>query len=293
MNTVLAVLLLVLKIIGAVLLFVIALVLLVSLVPFGAQIDYRAGTLTVDAVLGPVRKRFLTRTLGQKKAKPAKTAPPPAPPSAAPGQTAGPAPAARGAAAAAVKEAPPAAPAPQKAKKAKKPKKEPEPAAPAAETASERPGLVDRLLAAVRRDPVLFIERVVTHALFAGGRLLSGVCITGLRVYWPVHTDEAAHTALLFADLLAALNNALVRLREQMTVRAEELWLEPDFTGELGPKRHIAATVTIRPIVLLVLAPRLAWRIWRDEAFAGVLPFTKAPQTEQIEKTAKTETKAS
>lgn len=269
MTAVLAVLLLVLKVIGAILLFVIALVLLVSLLPIGAHIDYRPDRITVDAVLGPVHKRFLTRTLGQKKAKKAAPAPP-APPSAAPGQTAGSAPAAQPTAAAS--QAPPAVTGQQKVKKAKK-----EPA-PAAETTSGRPGLVDRLLAAVRRDPVLFIERVTTHALFAGGRLLRGMRITDLWVYWPVHTDEAAHTALLFADLLAALNNALVRIKEQMTVRAEELWLEPDFTGKLGSRRHIAATVTMRPIVLLVLAPRLAWRIWRDEAFAGVLPFTKVPQ---------------
>lgn len=280
MNTVLAVLLLVLKIIGAVLLFALALVLLVSLLPIGARIDYRAGILTVDAVIGPVRKRFITRTLGEKK--PPKAKAPQQPPSTPPAAAPGPAPAASPAAPAA-QAAPPAAPAQEKPKKVKKPKKEPAPSAPAAEAAPAAPGLVDRLLAAVRRDPVLFIERVTAHALFAGGSLLRGVRITDLWVYWPVHTSEAAHTALLYADLLAALNNALVRWKERMTIRPEDLWLEPDFTGELASKRHIAATVTMRPIVLLVLAPRLAWRVWRDEAFAGVLPFTKAPQTVQAE----------
>ncbi len=271
MNTVLAILLLVLKALGALVLFLLALVLLVSLLPFGARIDWRADLLTVDAVLGPVKKRFLTRTLGAKKTQKAappqsvgaaprggpqeKAAPPPetAPPETPPAPQSAPAPAAKA-------EKQTAAPAPQ--------------AAPPA-----APGFADRLLAAARRDPVLFIQRVTAHALFAGGRLLRGVRVTGLWVYWPVHAAEAAQTALLHASLLAALNNALVRVQEQMTVRPEELWLEPDFTGELAPRRRIACTVTMRPIVLLVLAPRLLWRLWRDTAFAGVFPGTKPPQT--------------
>lgn len=275
MNTVLAILLLALKLLGALVLFVLALALLVSLLPFGARIEYRPDLLTVDAVLGPVKKRFLTRTPGKKKAaappKPAgdaagaaprggpqkKTAPPP--------QTAQPE-AAETTDGAAPRGGPQKAPAPA-------------PAPAPQQTPPAAPGFVDRLLAAARRDPVLFIRRVTAHALFAGGRLLRGVRVTDVWVYWPVHADEAAQTALLHASLLAALNNALVRVREQMTVRSEELWLEPDFTGELAPRRRLACTVTMRPIVLLVLAPRLLWRLWRDTAFAGVFPGTKPPQT--------------
>lgn len=270
MNTVLAILLFVLKLIGALLLFALALVLLVSLLPIGAHIVYRPDTLTVDAVLGPVRRRFMTRRLGgpkTAKAKPAaKQEPPPVP---APEQTAAPtAPA-----------APAAAAKPAAARKSKPKPGKSAPAPAPAEAGPASPGFVDRLLAAARRDPVTFIERVVTHALFAGGSLLHGVRVTDLWVYWTVHTEEAVHTALLYGSLMAALNNALVRLKEQMTVRPEELWLEPDYTGELAPRRHIEASVTMRPIVLLVLAPRLLWRLWCDRAFAGVFPFTKAPET--------------
>lgn len=263
MTAVLSIVLIILKIVGALLLFLIALVLLVCLVPFGAHIDWRAGALTVDAVLGPVRLHLLPR--GQGKTQPQKQAPPS---SAAQPQT--PAPAATTAPPKAQTQTPPSAAQPQP-----KPAPVPEPTAPAE---PQPPGLVDKLLAAARRDPVVFIERVVTHAIFAGGSLLRGVRITGLLVWWPVHAGEASATALLYGSLMAALNNALVRLRQHMTIRPQELWLEPDFTGEQAARSRVECTVTMRPIILVVLAPRLLWRIWRDPAFAGAFPFTKAPE---------------
>lgn len=261
MTAVLSILLLVLKILGALLLFAIALVLLVCLVPFGAHIDWRPGALTVDAVLGPVRLHLLPREQGKTQEK-KQTPPPPAE-----AKPQAPAPAAATAPPKAQTQTPPAA------------QSQPKPApAPAAQAQEQAPGFVDKLLAAARRDPVVFIERVVTHAIFAGGSLLRGVRVTGLWVWWPVHADEASATALLYGSLMAALNNALVRLRQHMTIRPQELWLEPDFTGEQAAKSHVECTVTMRPIILVVLAPRLLWRIWRDPAFAGAFPFTKAPE---------------
>lgn len=133
-------------------------------------------------------------------------------------------------------------------------------------------GRLQVLLDAARRDPLGMLQAVLAHVGFAGGRLLRGVHVRGLDVFWTVTApqQDAAATALLYGRELATLNALLVAARQRMDIRADALWLEPDFTGERRAERSITARVTMRPLVLVVLAPRLLYRIWRDPAFKSI-----------------------
>ncbi len=302
MNIVLAGLLFILKLVGILVLAVLIIVLLVSLLPIGVKLEFKSETLTLDAVIGPIRRRILTRAseeksstaqvteaekeqaqestkeaLGTNKSraqtkeqpeskaeyteKPSGAKTEPTQPKAVTAQTKE----------NAENEVSPAAQQEETEKSEEKEDAE-------QEDEGESSGFGDRLLRAIKRDPVTFFGHVFSHIGFLCGSLLRGIRVTELCVWLPVHAEEASQTALLFGSLMTALNCALTRLKEFMTIKAEELWLEPDFTGKQQDKLHIAFVATIRLNFLVVLLIKLVWRVWRDPVFAGVLPFTKAQE---------------
>lgn len=250
------VLLWVLKFLGILLLVLLALLLVVLVMPVGFWVEYRGGVLRLTALLGPVRLRLWPRP-APRRAKPSPAA---APPQAKP-QEAPPAP-------------PPAAPAPAAAPSPPPGGKAPAPApSPPAETdapagGAPLPAFLQRRLDAVidqaRRDPIALARCLLGHLGWLGRRLLHGVRVTHLAVFWTVHRDEASATAVTYGSVLALLNALLALLRQWMTIRADSLRLEPDFTGEQAGARQVSFRVRTRLCILAVLMLRLARRLWRD-----------------------------
>lgn len=239
MSGALAVLLAVLKLLGGVLLLLLALVLLLLCVRATLAGEYRPDALSASVRYGPVRIALYPRP--QKRQKPAKA-----------GRKAKPA----------AEKRPP-----QKPAKAAKTKK----AAPAQKDGA-RPALAQRFIAALKEDPAGLLGALLGHLAFAGGRLLRGIHVRHLRVYWTVTAEgDAAATAIQYGAQMALLNNLLARARQLMEIEADSLRLEPDFTGEKMPQRGISGEVSFRPIVAVVLLPRLLFRLWRDPAFKTIL----------------------
>lgn len=280
MNTILTVLIMLLKIVGVLLLALLAVLLAALLLPVGARVRYAAGALTVEAGVGPVRVPVWPRPPqkdGKKDAASQKEKKKAAPVKGDKASAAGRQPAAAQAIPAAQPAAehtgagPTAASAPGKVSSAKeKPAKGENAAEPAAPAPNRR---VQALLGHLREDPLGFLEAMLAHAAFTGGRLLRGIHIRHLTVYWTVTAKEqdAAATAIQYGQQIALLNNLLVRAREQMDIRADSLWLQPDFTGELAGRRMLAYEVTLRPMVVVLLALRLLLRLLREPHLKGVL----------------------
>ncbi len=220
----LAVLWAVLKVLGWLLLILLAVLLLLLCIPVRLTAEYRAGQLRAAAGYGPLRFTLYPPPPKAKKTKKTKKA----------GRT-------------------PPKPAPAA------------PAAPQAGTQRAQNARVQSMLAAFRAQPLAMLEALLAHVSFAGSRLLRGVHVRHLRVYWTVNAEQdAAATAVLYGAQIAALNNLLARARQVMDIEADLLRLEPDFTGELAPGRGISGEVFLRPGTAVLLVPRLLWRLCRD-----------------------------
>lgn len=260
------ILLVILKILGAVLLLLLLLLLAALLLPLGLDIRYKAGRWQVQA-----RYAMLHFTLY--------------PPKSAPQQTPSPAPETP-------KESPPAAekpnppsaakaepaqqtPPPQKADKPQPPPKQPPPPVDKAqkkpEPKSQAGGLpfgigarLDAALTLLQRDPVAFVKCAFGHLGRLGRGLAKSLRLCHVTVFWTVTGQDAAATAVTYGALLGALNTAWALLQQSVRVQADSLRLEPDFTGQQRANRCISLQVRSCAAVLLWLALRFARRLYKE-----------------------------
>ena len=234
MSAVLAVVLMVLKIIGMILLALLLLLLLALLLPAGIHFRWsHIGGLRLQLCYGPLHFTLYPRKADEEekkaepkaetkqgntpKTEPTSAAPPkPTPPPAkAPEepQKAEPAPPAE------KEQGKPKAPetSPQPEQAVPKPKAKSAPAsqpgaaaahAPAAETPAAEPqpeedtGLVDRIKAAVRADPVGYVRHLFSVLRASVGPLLLGFRVSKLNVIWTITGETAAETAILYGQTL-------------------------------------------------------------------------------------------
>ena len=252
-----AVVLLILKVIGVVLLVLLALVVLVLLTPMGVAGDWRAGTLSVRLKIGPLSFALWPRAEKPPSAKtggkPAGERPSPAQPAPQP-QAAAPKP-----------------PEPAAQKPAPPPPKAATPTPEKTEQASPLPAFLqkrlDAAIAYARKDPVAFAGTMLGHAGWFTKRLLKGLRVRHLCIWWSITGEDAAETALRFGQMMTLSNNLLTYLRQFVSIKADSLWLEPDFTGQQRSRRAVSGQLTARPGTLLLLAARFGWRLWHEPNF--------------------------
>ena len=249
-----AVVLLILKVIGVVLL---ALVVLVLLTPMGVAGDWCAGTLLVRLKIGPLSFALWPRA---EKPPPAKTGGKPAGERPSPAQ---PAPQPQAAA--------PKPPEPAAQKPVPPPSKAAAPEPEKTEKASPLPAFLqkrlDAAIAYARKDPAAFAGTMLGHAGWFTKRLLKGLRVRHLCIWWSITGEDAAETALRFGQMMTLSNNLLTYLRQFISIEADSLWLEPDFTGQQRSRRAVSGQLTARPGTLLLLAARFGWRLWHDPNF--------------------------
>ena len=246
MSAVLAVVLMVLKIIGMILLAL--LLLLVLLLPAGIHFRWsHIGGLRLQLCYGPLHFTLYPRKADEEEKKaetkqgntpktkptsaaPSKPTPPPAkaelpaqptmekqtePTEAKPAK--------------APEEPQKAEPAPPAEKEQGKPKA---PETPAAEPQPEEDiGLVDRIKAAVRADPVGYVRHLFSVLRASVGPLLRGFRVSKLNVIWTITGETAAETAILYGQTLTTLNTILAIAQDHIKIQADQLWLEADYTG--------------------------------------------------------------
>ena len=314
MSAVLAVVLMVLKIIGMILLELLLLLLLALLLPAGIHFRWsHIGGLRLQLCYGPLHFTLYPRKADEeeKKAEPkAKTkqgntpkteptsaAPPkPTPPPAkAPEepQKAEPAPPAE------KEQGKPKAPetSPQPEQAVPKPKAKSAPAsqpgaaaahAPAAETPAAEPqpeedtGLVDRIKAAVRADPVGYVRHLFSVLRASVGPLLRGFRVSKLNVIWTITGETAAETAILYGQTLTTLNTILAIAQDHIKIQADQLWLEADYTGSAKQQRVVSLKLLLCPLLALVTVVCFVWHARHDpQLLPPKHPKYNTPETEQ------------
>lgn len=302
MSAVLAVVLMVLKIIGMILLALLLLLLLALLLPAGIHFRWsHIGGLRLQLCYGPLHFTLYPRKADEeeKKAEPKVetkqgNTPKTEPTSAAPPKPTPPP-------AKAPEEPPKAEPAPPAEKKQGKPKApetspQPEQAvpkpkaksAPAAETPAAEPqpeedtGLVDRIKAAVRADPVGYVRHLFSVLRASVGPLLRGFRVSKLNVIWTITGETAAETAILYGQTLTALNTILAIAQDHIKIQADQLWLEADYTGSAKQQRVVSLKLLLCPLLALITVVCFVWHARHDpQLLPPKHPKYNTPETEQ------------
>lgn len=302
MSAVLAVVLMVLKIIGMILLALLLLLLLALLLPVGIHFRWsHIGGLRLQLCYGPLHFTLYPRKADEeeKKAEPkAETkqgnTPKTEPTSAAPSKPTPPP----------AKADLPAQPTmekqtePTEAKPAKAPETSPQPeqavpkpkvkSAPAAETPAAEPqpeedtGLVDRIKAAVRADPVGYVRHLFSVLRASVGPLLRGFRVSKLNVIWTITGETAAETAILYGQTLTTLNTILAIAQDHIKIQADQLWLEADYTGSAKQQRVVSLKLLLCPLLALVTVVCFVWHARHDpQLLPPKHPKYNTPETEQ------------
>lgn len=309
MSAVLAVVLMVLKIIGMILLALLLLLLLALLLPAGIHFRWsHIGGLRLQLCYGPLHFTLYPRKADEeeKKAEPkAETkqgnTPKTEPISAAPPKpTPPPAKAELPAQPTMEKQTEPTeakpAKAPEEPQKAPETSPQPEQAvpkpkaksAPAAETPAAEPqpeedtGLVDRIKAAVRADPVGYVRQLFSVLRASVGPLLRGFRVSKLNVIWTITGETAAETAILYGQTLTALNTILAIAQDHIKIQADQLWLEADYTGSAKQQRVVSLKLLLCPLLALVTVVCFVWHARHDpQLLPPKHPKYNTPETEQ------------
>lgn len=309
MSAVLAVVLMVLKIIGMILLALLLLLLLALLLPAGIHFRWsHIGGLRLQLCYGPLHFTLYPRKADEeeKKAEPkAETkqgnTPKTEPTSAAPPKpTPPPAKAELPAQPTMEKQTEPTeakpAKAPEEPQKAPETSPQPEQAvpkpkaksAPAAETPAAEPqpeedtGLVDRIKAAVRADPVGYVRQLFSVLRTSVGPLLRGFRVSKLNVIWTITGETAAETAILYGQTLTTLNTILAIAQDHIKIQADQLWLEADYTGSAKQQRVVSLKLLFCPLLALVTVVCFVWHARHDpQLLPPKHPKYNTPETEQ------------
>lgn len=309
MSAVLAVVLMVLKIIGMILLALLLLLLLALLLPAGIHFRWsHIGGLRLQLCNGPLHFTLYPRKADEeeKKAEPkAETkqgnTPKTEPISAAPPKpTPPPAKAELPAQPTMEKQTEPTeakpAKAPEEPQKAPETSPQPEQAvpkpkaksAPAAETPAAEPqpeedtGLVDRIKAAVRADPVGYVRHLFSVLRASVGPLLRGFRVSKLNVIWTITGETAAETAILYGQTLTTLNTILAIAQDHIKIQADQLWLEADYTGSAKQQRVVSLKLLLCPLLALATVVCFVWHARHDpQLLPPKHPKYNTPETEQ------------
>lgn len=309
MSAVLAVVLMALKIIGMILLALLLLLLLALLLPAGIHFRWsHIGGLRLQLCYGPLHFTLYPRKADEEekkaepkaetkqgntpKTEPTSAAPPkPTPPSAKaelPAQPTmekqtEPTEAKHAKAPEEPQKAPETSPQPEQAVPKPKAKSAPAAETPAAEPQPEEDtGLVDRIKAAVRADPVGYVRHLFSVLRASVGPLLRGFRVSKLNVIWTITGETAAETAILYGQTLTTLNTILAIAQDHIKIQADQLWLEADYTGSAKQQRVVSLKLLLCPLLALVTVVCFVWHARHDpQLLPPKHPKYNTPETEQ------------
>ena len=83
-------------------------------------------------------------------------------------------------------------------------------------------------------------------------RLLEGFKIHHIRIYLPMQRENAASTALAVGAVHAGLGASFGMLQNFLDLRMEQLVIEPDYTGEHQGQEHFSCKITSHLIIMVI-----------------------------------------
>lgn len=122
------------------------------------------------------------------------------------------------------------------------------------------PDEVDRLYENMMGNPMKYVRLLSHWAKGPGKLLLAHLKVRRVKIVWTVTADDAAATAIAYGALVSACNTAWAILEDLVDVRADELRLEPDFTGERAGERCFSCQITARMYIIVASVILTVWR---------------------------------
>lgn len=262
-----AVLWLILKGIGWVLLVLLALLIAALLVPVTAELCYEKGQFSAALRVLAVRVKLYPRP--EKPEKPQKQKKPRRPKKAKPVTKK---PTAQAAAeqekAAATEQTPAHKP---QAEVSEQKQTAPQPAARQTGKATARPPQ-QKAGKAAQQKPEKTLQETLDWVLAwvrTGGqilrRLLEGFKIHHIQIYLPVHGESAASTALAVGAVHAGLGASFGMLQNFLDLRMEQLVIEPDYTGEHQGREHFSCKITSHLIIMVITGVWALLRLHKEK----------------------------
>lgn len=249
----------ILRVMGILLLILLALAVIALLLPAGLRIQWRhGGELEAFLTVGPVRRRLFP--LPQEAHRPAEGAGKAAPlhkeraaggspagqPASAPRSGSCPRPTAAPSRAA----GPGAAPAPKSRTTQRGGNGSSRPRADAAPSVPSM-GDIDEMMDRLLDDPMHYVHILRRWGQGPGKFLLDRLRVRHVCIVGTVVGDNAAQTAILYGTIIAACNTAWSVLKDFLDVEADELRLEPDFTNEKAGLRCFACQITAKMYIIV------------------------------------------
>lgn len=122
------------------------------------------------------------------------------------------------------------------------------------------PDEVDRLYDNLMNNPMKYVRMLRHWAKGPGKLLLDHLKVRKVRIVWTVTGEDAAETAISYGALAAACNTAWAAVEDLVDIQAEELRLEPDFTGERRKERCFSCQITARMYIIMASVILTVWR---------------------------------
>lgn len=110
---------------------------------------------------------------------------------------------------------------------------------------------IDRLMRRLAADPISYARRLQHWAKGPGRFLLDRLNVRHVRIIWTVTESDAAATAVTYGAMIAAFNTAWAVLQDLVDVKADELRVEPDFTGERSAERCFTCQITAKLYIII------------------------------------------
>lgn len=96
-------------------------------------------------------------------------------------------------------------------------------------------------------------------------RLLEGFKIHHIQIYLPVHGETAASTALAVGAVHAGLGASFGMLQNFLDLRMEQLVIEPDYTGEHQGREHFSCKITSHLIIMVITGVWALLRLHKEK----------------------------
>ena len=87
-----------------------------------------------------------------------------------------------------------------------------------------------------------------------GRRILAGLRVHAVRLYWPIQGEDAADTALRYGTFCAAWGNVTGLLQNLVRVQCDQVQPVADYLGEHAGEEHFSCKITARVFIMVAAA---------------------------------------
>lgn len=126
--------------------------------------------------------------------------------------------------------------------------------------AKNQKGIEQGMEKGVQDIPWAMIRRLLGMAGPIVRKLLAALRIYDLELVLPIHGRDAADTAITYGRVSALIYGTLTLVQNLCRLEAKKIWLEPDFTGEQEEIEYFSCKITTHLFIIVMI---ILWVLFR------------------------------